>query len=523
MALIQNYIGLDARIEAIVRALMGDVNVDLTDYYTKEEVDALIASGGTGLQINYNDLLNRPIIDGLMQSSLDLNGHFLLYNSQRLYSPAVIDNIITFDSDVSIPNVYTKTEVDDLIAGGVAPIDAYTKEETNNLLALKANVVDVYTKAECDEKFSGGGSIGTDIVCKSLTIEPLLTDSLNGTKFTSDATHAIMAQMLQSGGSTTELFKFDANGKNMALLKHAQYALNDDDPTYTAHNFEFVKSAEGKKSKLNITADEIEFYGQLNDIYTKTEVDSKFDNFTTTRLKVNTLDVYPTGVTPGTGDLFANMYLRGTTAEDAFLRLGFENTYYSIYNDSIHLETQKATIGILPYVVEILYDQATDTNKLISNKSLNISTLDASNKIVIANELDIQKLYIRQEGDDIMSFRFIESSVSYPEIFNVNVTDRTCTVTDFDMKCRNIYTKTEVDDLIAGGGGSIPDPLNVNNLTVSKRLNIQSKDTTDESVKGYIQVAGRNTSEYYLSMGLQYGIIDVYPDRVDYGSSVRHH
>ena len=92
---IQNYIGLDARIEAIVRALMGDVDVDLSDYYTKAEVDALIASGGTGLQINYNDLLNRPIIDGLMQLSLDLNGHALFNNGQRLYCPALIDNIIT--------------------------------------------------------------------------------------------------------------------------------------------------------------------------------------------------------------------------------------------------------------------------------------------------------------------------------------------------------------------------------------------------------------------------------------------
>ena len=52
-----------------------------------------------------------------------------------------------------------------------------------------------------------------------------------------------------------------------------------------------------------------------------------------------------------------------------------------------------------------------------------------------------------------MSFRFIQSEASYPEIFRVNVTDRTCTVSDFDMKCRNIYTKTEVDDLIAAGGG----------------------------------------------------------------------
>ena len=117
------------------------------------EVDALIASGGSGIQINYNDLLNRPIIDGLMQTSLDLNNHYLLYNGQRLYCPAVVDNIITFDGDVKIPNMYTKAEVDALIAGGVTPIDAYTKAETDGLLALKANSADVYTKSECDGKY----------------------------------------------------------------------------------------------------------------------------------------------------------------------------------------------------------------------------------------------------------------------------------------------------------------------------------------------------------------------------------
>ena len=81
----------------------------------------------------------------------------LLYNGQKLYCPAVIENIITFDSDVSIPNIYNKSEVDALIAGGVEPIDAYTKTETDGLLALKANSADVYTKTECDEKFGGGG------------------------------------------------------------------------------------------------------------------------------------------------------------------------------------------------------------------------------------------------------------------------------------------------------------------------------------------------------------------------------
>ena len=34
---------MDARIESIVRSLLKNLDVDLTDYYTKEEVDALIA------------------------------------------------------------------------------------------------------------------------------------------------------------------------------------------------------------------------------------------------------------------------------------------------------------------------------------------------------------------------------------------------------------------------------------------------------------------------------------------------
>ena len=53
-------------------------------------------------------------------------------------------------------------------------------------------------------------------------------------------------------------------------------------------------------------------------------MDAKFRDFTTSKLKVNTIDIYPTDVTPGTGDLFANMYMRGSTAEDAFMRIGFE-------------------------------------------------------------------------------------------------------------------------------------------------------------------------------------------------------
>ena len=139
-----------------------------------------------------------------------------------------------------------------------------------------------------------------------------------------------------------------------------------------------------------------------------------------------------------------------------------------------------------------------------------------------------RKLYCPAVIENIITF---DSDVSIPNIYNKSEVDAliagggepidayTKEETDgllaLKANSADVYTKSECDEKF-GGGGSIPDPLNVNNLTVSKRLNIQSKDTTDDSVKGFIQVSGRNTSEYYLTMGLQYGIIDVYPDRVDY-------
>ena len=112
MALVQNYVGLDARIYAIVRSLLNGESVDLSDYYTKAEVDALIASGGGSLTIDYNNLINRPIINGLLQSNLDINNYLLLKNGEQLYLPQVIENIITFDKNIHAPNLITTESIE---------------------------------------------------------------------------------------------------------------------------------------------------------------------------------------------------------------------------------------------------------------------------------------------------------------------------------------------------------------------------------------------------------------------------
>ena len=167
MSLVQNYIGLDARIYAIVQSLLNGETINLSNYYTKEEVDALIASGGTGLTITYNDLSNRPIIDGLLQSNLDLNGKLLLYNGKQLYLPEFnkTDSTVVFNNDCVIPNIYTKAECDEKFTGGGSgttdynqltnkPIDnyvlqsnldcgAYDLTNINNIYSVASNRPDV--------------------------------------------------------------------------------------------------------------------------------------------------------------------------------------------------------------------------------------------------------------------------------------------------------------------------------------------------------------------------------------------
>ena len=164
MALVQNYVGLDARIYAIVRSLLNGESVDLSDYYTKAEVDALIASGGGSLTIDggsltidYNNLINRPITN---RESPSWYGWEMVKHkdgaSNCLYLGSATDNCATIIYDPS-DNHFALG----LLNGGD---NQMLKFNNDNTCTFTANVTapNIYTKQECDEKFSGGGGGTTD-------------------------------------------------------------------------------------------------------------------------------------------------------------------------------------------------------------------------------------------------------------------------------------------------------------------------------------------------------------------------
>ena len=82
---------------------------NLENVYTKAECDEKFSGGGGGTT-DYNSLSNRPIIDGLLQSNLDLNNNSLLNNGKQLYCPTVTDNIVTFDKDIQADKIKIKVD-----------------------------------------------------------------------------------------------------------------------------------------------------------------------------------------------------------------------------------------------------------------------------------------------------------------------------------------------------------------------------------------------------------------------------
>ena len=148
---------LTTQIEQIVPEVIGD------DYYTKDQVDELIADIPTFDPTNYYD---KSDVDSLLADKAD--------------------------SD----DVYTKAETDTLLADKADADNVYTKSETDTLLADKADADDVYTKSEADDllddkldKMSGNVlqnydvpiiEFNSDSVAPLATIKSKITPSAGG-------------------------------------------------------------------------------------------------------------------------------------------------------------------------------------------------------------------------------------------------------------------------------------------------------------------------------------------------------
>ena len=125
---------LTTQIEQIVPEVIGD------DYYTKDQVDELIADIPTFDPTNYYD---KSDVDGLLADKA---------NADDVYTKSDVDGLLADKANAD--DVYTKTDVDGLLADKANADDVYTKSDVDDLLADKADADDVYTKTEVDNKIN---------------------------------------------------------------------------------------------------------------------------------------------------------------------------------------------------------------------------------------------------------------------------------------------------------------------------------------------------------------------------------
>lgn len=118
---------LESQIQTIVVQVLGE------DYYTKEQVDAIIESIPTFDPENYYD---KSDVDGLLADKAD---------AADVYTKTETDNLLADKADISdLPDMsdyYTKDEADTLLLDKADKSDVYTKAQTDSLLFFKADKI----------------------------------------------------------------------------------------------------------------------------------------------------------------------------------------------------------------------------------------------------------------------------------------------------------------------------------------------------------------------------------------------
>lgn len=155
------------QIREIVETMLGD-------YYTKEEVDEIIAS------LPVSDAYTKSEVDTLLQSKADANNVYTK-TEVDLTIDAIEGRLQTAEGDIddletdkaNVSDVYTKSQVDTALSGKADSNNVYTKSQVDTALSRKANTTDVYTKTQVDNALSGKAN--TSDVYNKTQVDSLLT------------------------------------------------------------------------------------------------------------------------------------------------------------------------------------------------------------------------------------------------------------------------------------------------------------------------------------------------------------
>lgn len=193
-------------------------NIDLTDYFTKEEIKQLLSDS---IKNSLKDYYTKEDVKKLMATGIDLSDY---------YTKEQIDSIIDKIPKTDLSDYYTKSDVDKLVKQ-ISSVDFSnysTTEEMKNAIsdaiaAYKPDMSNYYDKNEIDNKFAQSTAGSTDLsqyLTKDETINAIndaITKKLDNYYTKTETDSAIMSK----GGSspeTTVINSFLNSWKGQATL-----------------------------------------------------------------------------------------------------------------------------------------------------------------------------------------------------------------------------------------------------------------------------------------------------------------
>lgn len=159
-------------IREIVETMLGDyytktevdniiASLPITNVYTKTEVDSIVSAVENRVQTNEQNIATlqttkvnitdlSQIVDIIAETIAQIKTNKA--NVSDVYTKSQVDSALSGKANTT--DVYTKTQVDNALSGKANTSDVYNKTQVNNLLTAKADASNVYTKSQVDSTVS---------------------------------------------------------------------------------------------------------------------------------------------------------------------------------------------------------------------------------------------------------------------------------------------------------------------------------------------------------------------------------
>lgn len=253
--------------------LLHNVKVDLSSYYTKAEVDAKVAAGGT---FDASQYYNKTQVDAKIPN-VDLTNY---YKKNEVYNKSEVDSKVASAGNFNAALYYPKTET-------------YSKSEVDAKVSAipTFNASQYYNKSEVDNKFETKEDSETAIDDLRQTLQSKIIESIGSEKvyhYTKDEIESKLTEVKSqftdyySKSETYSREEVDAKIPDVSALAKKSETYNKtevDTKVNFAHQNAIAVTNETVLDNIKLVKKSIAECAKKESTYDKNQIDSKLNNY----------------------------------------------------------------------------------------------------------------------------------------------------------------------------------------------------------------------------------------------------